>query len=57
LPRWKGFQVGRSFGSDQSCGDSEPSAGSMNLRQISAGKVPPATAIPWTLVIGISPAG
>lgn len=29
----------------------------MNARQISAGKVGPETAIPWTFVIGISPRG
>ena len=27
----------------------------MKRRQISAGKLPPETAIPWTLSIGISP--
>jgi hypothetical protein len=29
----------------------------MNSRQICAGKVPPATEMPWTLSIGISPCG
>jgi hypothetical protein len=52
-----GFQTGSSFGSGQASAREEPSALSMKSLQIVAGKVPPATAIPWTLSIGSSARG
>ena len=44
-------------GEGQLSGGRLPTAASMNRRQIVAGKVPPATAIPCTSSIGISPCG
>ena len=55
FPRVNGFQTGQTFGSGKSATSVPSSAGCMKSRQISAGKLPPVTAIPWTLNIGISP--
>src|SRR2546423_14826066 len=56
-PRVNGLHTGSCFGSGKSYSRDEPSALSMKSFQIVAGKVPPATAIPCTLVIGISARG
>src|SRR5262249_2555624 len=53
-PRVNGFHTGHDDGSGNCAGSVDASAGSMNRRQISAGKLPPTTAMPWTLSIGIS---
>jgi hypothetical protein len=56
-PRVNGFQTGYSFGSVHSCGGEYLRARAMKRCQISAGNVPPATAIPCTFSIGISACG
>ena len=50
---WKGCQMTGVWGKDQSAGGFPPNAPTMKRRQIVAGKVPPATVMPWTDVIGI----
>ena len=56
-PRENGCQTGSSSGSGHWNTREEPIALSMKSFQIVAGNVPPATAIPCTFVIGISPRG
>src|SRR5262245_27550199 len=56
-PRSHGCHCGSSAGSVQSRGGIFQSARSMNRCQISAGKLPPKTAMPCTLSMGISPCG
>ena len=53
-PRVNGVHSGHTRGSGNTSGSVPSSAGSMKRRQISAGKLPPVTAMPWTLSSGIS---
>lgn len=50
---WKGFHTTGLLGAPQSGGGCRPNAPVMKMRQIVAGKVPPTTRMPCTLVIGI----
>jgi hypothetical protein len=56
-PRVNECQVGRTVGCLKSTGGELPTALSIKLRQIVAGKLGPETAIPCTFVIGISARG
>jgi hypothetical protein len=53
----KSCQIGSESASGKSRSGVGPIASSMKSRQIEAGNVPPATEIPCTLSIGISPLG